>query len=637
MRCTCVSAGRKCGDCYPSRAGNCQNQVSGKPTQLQVNLLANLDTSAVDADNDTSISGKTSAQPTPSQVSLLANLDTSAVGASIDTSMSGNAAGQPTPSQVSLLAGLDTSEVGARVGANVPHPSGGSGSSWGAALHTAYESVVAWRRNLFNIPLGSAGSQFVDELTRLVEGFNNATSLRPIAWKAVTVACHLLLQRPHDSKIMSNFSDHLRRRLEWWKAGRVGDLLEEGECIQIRLAVPAGKAGKSTDGSERTKSDIKFSNLVFSGKIQSAIRYLTSDTAGGVMHMSEVVDRDSGSTVEDVLRQKHPPASEPPESALLTGDTVPINNIVFQKITPELIRRIARQMQGSSGPSGLDADAWCRMLTCYRKSSDKLCAALASFAQCLCTEELDPGHLAAFTSARLIPLDKQPGVRPIAVGEAHRRLVCRAIMRIVEPEVLRATAPYQICIGVPSACEAGVHAMQELFAQEETEGMLFVDASNAFNSLNRKAALHNAAHVCPAVAQVFRNTYGCPIRLFVTGGGEIYSTEGTCQGDPLAMALYAVATVPLINELQKANPSVRQGWYADDDAVGGRLRSLLSYWEDVRRLGPGYGYFPNPSKSVLLVKPEYEQEAQRLFASSGLLIKSDGNRHLGGKERIVSR
>ena len=56
-----------------------------------------------------------------------------------------------------------------------------------------------WRRNIFNVPFGEHGSAFVDELASLITGFAENASIRAIAWKAVVVACHLLLQRPNVS------------------------------------------------------------------------------------------------------------------------------------------------------------------------------------------------------------------------------------------------------------------------------------------------------------------------------------------------------------------------------------------------------------------------------------------------------
>ena len=81
-----------------------------------------------------------------------------------------------------------------------------------------------------------------------------------------------------------------------------------------------------------------------------------------------------------------------------------------------------------------------------------------------------------------------------------------------------------------------------------------VDASNAFNSVNRQAALHNISILCPALSMILQSTYGAPTRLFVTGQGEISSREGTTQGDPLAMSMYALATVPLIRQLHSTVP-----------------------------------------------------------------------------------
>ena len=115
--------------------------------------------------------------------------------------------------------------------------------------------------------------------------------------------------------------------------------------------------------------------------------------------------------------------------------------------------------------------------------------------------------------------------------------------------------------------------MNSLFQHEETDAVLLVDVSNAFNSLNRAAALHNIRIVCPAVATFAINTYRASARLFVTGGKELVSAEGTTQGDPLAMCLYALSLQPLISRLQ-AVTQAKQCWFADDATGCGSIQSI---------------------------------------------------------------
>ena len=110
----------------------------------------------------------------------------------------------------------------------------------------------------------------------------------------------------------------------------------------------------------------------------------------------------------------------------------------------------------------------------------------------------------------------------------------------------------------------------------------------------------------------------------------ILSREGTCQGDPLAMAFYAIAMVPLTARLASLCPEADQQWYADDDAASGKVTPLREYWNAVSTEGPDYGYVPNAAKTVLLVKPEMEEEARGAFAGTGVQVTSAGVRYLGG-------
>ena len=95
--------------------------------------------------------------------------------------------------------------------------------------------------------------------------------------------------------------------------------------------------------------------------------------------------------------------------------------------------------------------------------------------------------------------------------------------------------------------------MRSQFEDEVVEAVLLVDASNAFNSLNRETALLNTCIICPILAPMLTNAYWSPARLFI-GGGHILSQEGTTQGDPLAMAMYAIGTLPLITRFRRMQP-----------------------------------------------------------------------------------
>ena len=150
-----------------------------------------------------------------------------------------------------------------------------------------------------------------------------------------------------------------------------------------------------------------------------------------------------------------------------------------------------------------------------------------------------------------------------------------------------------------------IHAMCSIFESDETDAVLLIDASNAFNALNRSAALHNIRVLCPIVAAYAINTYRQPSWLFVIGGQELRSVEGTTQGDPLAMSLYAISLQPLITKLQLSN-ATKQCWFADDAVGSGSLDDGKCWWEDLSENGPVLGYFPHAKKCWLIVKPERE-------------------------------
>ena len=148
----------------------------------------------------------------------------------------------------------------------------------------------------------------------------------------------------------------------------------------------------------------------------------------------------------------------------------------------------------------------------------------------------------------------------------------------------------QLCSGIKGGIEAAVHGMQDIFQGncDDGWGLLLVDASNAFNSMSRPAALWNARVLWSRCSIFLFNSYQGYAVLIVRGASSfILTKEGVTQGDPLGMMFYGVGILPLTRKLKKgsnflneqkqmcdhdANFDWNQNWYADDSACASILK-----------------------------------------------------------------
>ena len=223
--------------------------------------------------------------------------------------------------------------------------------------------------------------------------------------------------------------------------------------------------------------------------------------------------------------------------------------VIYEAITAELVQKTARFMKGSGGPTLVDADIWKHFLCSkvFGRTSVDLCQAVADLSKILCVEDVHPECLTEFIACRLVPLDKgetregKPGVRPIGIGEVLRRLVGKLLIGILKEDITNAAGPLQTCAGVKAGIEAAIHTMRQVYEDPNTEAVLLVDAENAFNNLNRKAALMNIKEICPPLYRYLQNTYQQPAKLIIPGDNNSYETllsdEGTTQGDVAAMPI----------------------------------------------------------------------------------------------------
>lgn len=68
-------------------------------------------------------------------------------------------------------------------------------------------------------------------------------------------------------------------------------------------------------------------------------------------------------------------------------------------------------------------------------------------------------------ASRLIALDKNPGVRPIGIGDTARRIIAKAILNICRQDIQGAAGSLQLCAGQISGIEAVVHAVRTFVSE----------------------------------------------------------------------------------------------------------------------------------------------------------------------------
>ena len=457
------------------------------------------------------------------------------------------------------------------------------------------------------------GYNFIETLNRTLNSLieNNENTF---AMHAAMVFPHLLLCKTK-SEIDGSLSKTIARRLKHWQDGDLDGLYNEGKALQMRLL-------KGSRRKIETEAQ-QFNKLMNTGKISSAIAKLT-DTSKGVLSLDEIV---KGKTVEQTLIEKHPP-SEPINENYITpvsNETIPFHPSIFDQINSQHIKKAAMRTHGSHGPSGLDANEWRRILTHFVQQSVEISKTIAKIAKKLATEELNPELMEPYNACRLITLDKNPGVRPIGIGEVMRRIIGRTIIKCLKNELMSLGSNYQLCLGQKCGIEYAIHTLRDQYSKTSANAVLLIDAENAFNSLNRKLALKNIKITCPSLLTAIKNSYSNPSKLFVNKK-TIYSQEGTTQGDPLAMAMYGLAIIPLIKLLSVDD--VTQKWYADDGNAVGKLSNLRTVLDKIVSLGKFFGYHVKASKCQLTVKDEKLGEAQKIFANTGITIKA-GARVLG--------
>ena len=195
-----------------------------------------------------------------------------------------------------------------------------------------WKCVVYSNAKQYDLPGGAVGREFVellkDEVNLLADG--KEVSERLICFTA------LLLHRDRMVK----------------KGCDIRRLLEFERCTQQH-----SRQNKRNDKFIYSESHAirVFTRLMLRGKEKEATRWITQRMTGHVLTPTEL-DSNSGKTVFEVLKEKHPmPGTVDPIDFIDCNTLPPLIDI---DVTPSHVEKVAHCIRGGAGPGGTDSLQW---------------------------------------------------------------------------------------------------------------------------------------------------------------------------------------------------------------------------------------------------------------------------------------
>ena len=211
----------------------------------------------------------------------------------------------------------------------------------------------------------------------------------------------------------------------------------------------------------------------------------------------------------------------------------------------------------------------------------------------------------------LIALDKQPGIHPVVVGETWISLFDKYMLRVTGPESTSTCQDDHIFAGLKAVIDGEVHGVQDIWDTKSTTrdwGLIPVVSKNSFNKINLIGILSIVCHLWTSGARFIFSCYRhwslLVLRNWNGKSSFLHSREGLMQVEPLSMVAYGILVLLLIKNMEAGFPDVTQSWCAGDVSALGTFTRVKSYFNSLNQHGPGRGYYPEPSKSVMITNPE---------------------------------
>ena len=169
-------------------------------------------------------------------------------------------------------------------------------------------------KNYMQIPRGKVGKTLIAEVTRLIRLFNSSKRWEPVAIHMLQVFLPLLLRKPSLKSKNREHVKYLNKGMEWWKHGKIEELISECEAIQKRL--------KRSVKTKKQSEQKAFCRLMLQGQVRKALKI--------VNHASDIDGKhDITIDIKKKLKEKHPKAAELKQSAITDKPETKTERVIF--------------------------------------------------------------------------------------------------------------------------------------------------------------------------------------------------------------------------------------------------------------------------------------------------------------------
>jgi hypothetical protein len=198
-------------------------------------------------------------------------------------------------------------------------------------------------------------------------------------------------------------------------------------------------------------------------------------------------------------------------------------------------------------------------------------------------------------------LPRVPDARPIVILSQVRRLVMALVahdgaFKIALKERIGIA---QLGTGTSAGSEVAIHVIRsEMSTWDANAGdrmVVAMDATKAFNNVNRKVVLGELKRIFPGAFALLLSFYGDSTPV-IWEDAVFESGSGVFQGDPMASPLFCLGLAGLMTNCAKQFPNVNLLGFLDDLFASGKSKDTFAVMKMIQDQGPEVGFFINPNK-----------------------------------------